>query len=209
MTPIAQDLLAWFPSAVVFATPAGELMGSNVRGEALLKAGDPIQQTGGRLRALCARDSGRLRAALAAPEPCLTVTGASGKPRLVVIRPLTREAGLLAVFIPASVGSSAPDWCFLQRCFEFTPAECRVAMMLASGRAPARIARELAVARSTVKSQARSIYFKAGVERQAELIWLLAQLPAPTVRNEFVPPEGDDRPAAASNPMRDDEGTRQ
>jgi DNA-binding CsgD family transcriptional regulator len=63
-----------------------------------------------------------------------------------------------------------------------TPAECRVAILLADGHSPATIAEMVGVSRNTLKTQMSSIYGKTGTSRQAQLVRLLLQLPT-TGRN--------------------------
>jgi DNA-binding CsgD family transcriptional regulator len=61
--------------------------------------------------------------------------------------------------------------------FGFTPAEAAVAVAVAEGRAPAEIAAEHRVARSTIRAQLNSVFAKMGVSRQAEVAGALASLP--------------------------------
>ena len=60
--------------------------------------------------------------------------------------------------------------------FGLTPAESRLAMLLADGRAPTEVTDILGVSRNTLKSQLASIYQKTGTSRQAQLVRLLLQL---------------------------------
>ena len=57
--------------------------------------------------------------------------------------------------------------------FGLTPAECRVALLLADGRSPREIAESVGVSFETVRSQIKSIFSKTNVKRQGELIRLL------------------------------------
>ena len=57
--------------------------------------------------------------------------------------------------------------------FGLTPAESRVALLLCDGRAPKNIAETIGVSVETVRSQMKSIYSKADVRRQSELVRLL------------------------------------
>jgi len=61
--------------------------------------------------------------------------------------------------------------------FDLTPAEARVAVALARGASVADIAARHAVSTHTVRSQVKSVLFKTGTGRQAELVSLLAALP--------------------------------
>lgn len=64
----------------------------------------------------------------------------------------------------------------LRALFGLTPAESRLALLLADGRALAEAAEIVGVSRSTVKSQLASIYSKTGTRRQVQLVRLLLQL---------------------------------
>ncbi len=61
--------------------------------------------------------------------------------------------------------------------FGLTPAEAAVAVAVAEGRAPAEIAAEHGVARSTIRAQLNSVFAKMGVSRQAGVAATLATLP--------------------------------
>ena len=61
----------------------------------------------------------------------------------------------------------------LQQRYELTPAECRLAMLLADGRTLSQIAEMLGVSRNTLKSQLASTYSKTGTSRQSDLVRIL------------------------------------
>jgi DNA-binding CsgD family transcriptional regulator len=82
------------------------------------------------------------------------------------------------VFISDPARRSRPAHDILRALFGLTPAECRVAMLVADGLSPTTIAEMLGVSRNTLKSQLTSIYQKTGVGREAQLVRLLLQLPA-------------------------------
>lgn len=64
----------------------------------------------------------------------------------------------------------------LTELFQFTPAECRLAEILAQGHAPERCAQLLDVSLNTVRTQLRALFGKTGTQRQAELVGLLTRL---------------------------------
>jgi DNA-binding CsgD family transcriptional regulator len=76
-------------------------------------------------------------------------------------------------FVHDPLRSQRPPQEVLRTLYGLTPAECRVALLLADGHAPRKIADMVGVTDNTVRSQIKSIFAKTGVKRQAELIRLL------------------------------------
>lgn len=74
---------------------------------------------------------------------------------------------------------SAPaiDSALLYAAFGLTPAECRVATLLAEGLPVKEIAAQLGTRQDTVRKQLHAIYHKTATNRQPELIRLLLHLP--------------------------------
>ena len=62
--------------------------------------------------------------------------------------------------------------------FALTPAEARVASMIAAGSSPEEIAEELSLARETVRNQIKAIFAKTDTHRQNELAALIGRLDA-------------------------------
>jgi DNA-binding CsgD family transcriptional regulator len=58
--------------------------------------------------------------------------------------------------------------------FGLTAAEARLAVWMASGTAPEAVAEELRITKETARNQLKAVFHKAGVNRQAELVALLA-----------------------------------
>ena len=75
--------------------------------------------------------------------------------------------------------ASAPtvDSGLLYAVFGLTPAECRIATLLADGLSPKQIAQAQGTQHETVRKQLRSIYQKTATNRQPELVRLLLHLP--------------------------------
>lgn len=86
-----------------------------------------------------------------------------------------RPIVLLFFYHPLSVQTIDSD--LLYAAFGLTPAECRVATLLAEGLAPKEIADELGTRHDTVRKQLRAIYQKTSTNRQPDLIRLLLNLP--------------------------------
>jgi DNA-binding CsgD family transcriptional regulator len=64
----------------------------------------------------------------------------------------------------------------LQKLFELTPAEARLALRISRGRSPEQIAKEGGVAVSTIRKQLASVFTKTHTSRQSELAALLARV---------------------------------
>ncbi len=105
----------------------------------------------------------------------------SGRPDLgLVIRPVPasewseRQSGpRVAVFIsdPERQGEAPRE--VIRRLFDFTNAEANLALLLARGLPLADAAQSLGISQHTARAQLKSIFAKAGVTRQAELVRLL------------------------------------
>lgn len=82
------------------------------------------------------------------------------------------------VFVSDPAQRVRPTCDTLRALYGLTPAEYRLAMLLADGYEPATIAELVGVSRNTLKTQLASIYRKTDTSRQAQLVRLLLQLPA-------------------------------
>ena len=99
--------------------------------------------------------------------------------------PLTAQsplgAGLqrpMAVVMLGTRAGRAPSPDPLATLYGLTPAETRVARSVGDGLTIGEIAQETGASVETLRSQLKSIFGKTGVRRQAELVRLLAGLPA-------------------------------
>jgi DNA-binding CsgD family transcriptional regulator len=81
------------------------------------------------------------------------------------------------VFVVDPEQKLRPKAAILSGLFGFTPAECRVALLLGDGRPLPEIGSILGVTRNTLKTQVASVYAKTGTSRQSQLARLLAQFP--------------------------------
>ena len=92
-----------------------------------------------------------------------------------------RPVVMLLFYHPASAPSI--DSGLLYAVFGLTPAECRIATLLAEGHSLKRIADIQGTQHDTVRKQLRSIYQKTATNRQPELVRLLLHLPHNAVQN--------------------------
>ncbi|MCB1845667.1 MAG: helix-turn-helix transcriptional regulator, partial [Halioglobus sp.] len=111
----------------------------------------------------------------------LRVPRAGGRADLgLVIRPATgAQAGESQVIPAAAIFVSDPELQvetsqqILGELFELTPAEARLATLLARGLSLAEVSKAQAISQHTARAQLKSIFAKTGVSRQAELVRLV------------------------------------
>jgi DNA-binding CsgD family transcriptional regulator len=60
--------------------------------------------------------------------------------------------------------------------FSLTPAEARLASLMASGMSLEDAAEKLTIARQTARTQLKAIFMKTGTHRQSQLVALLSRL---------------------------------
>ncbi len=107
-----------------------------------------------------------------------------GQPLVLIVRPLrTCAPDCAAACGRALVVIHELDWrplesaSLVQRTFDLTPAETEVTTCLMEGRSLQEIAGQRGVRLSTIRSQIKSILSKTGVNRQIDLVRLIARLP--------------------------------
>jgi DNA-binding CsgD family transcriptional regulator len=83
--------------------------------------------------------------------------------------------GARAILTFAPIEPKVVSGALLAKTFTLTPAEGRVAALIAQGIAPERAAERLGVSRETVRNQLRAVFAKTGTHRQSELVALLAR----------------------------------
>ncbi len=69
-----------------------------------------------------------------------------------------------------------PPAAILAKTFRLTPAEAKLASVIARGASPEIAARELKISRETARNQLKSVFAKTDTHRQSELVALLSQV---------------------------------
>jgi len=158
----------------------------------LLAAGDGLSLTAaGKLVAQAPRSAASLRRAvagalqivlaeqLAAPE-LVQIERASGRPPYTVfVWPFVppggagREEARALVLINDPNEHSFSLASHLERLYELTPAEARVAVQLVEGLSPTEIGERNEVSENTVRTQIKSLLLKTDTSRQGELVALI------------------------------------
>lgn len=192
---------------VILMSTTGEVMHSNEAAQELLRSTRVVQVQEGRLKLpmgqgegllrRCAELEQTLKTAAAQGEPGETRTAPSEFRSLVITQDGSDETvyAFFTVLTPqGAMGTfglrpvvmllfyhpgSAPaiDSSLLYAVFGLTPAECRIASLLAEGLSLKQIAQAQGTQHETVRKQLRSIYQKTATNRQPELIRLLLHLP--------------------------------
>jgi DNA-binding CsgD family transcriptional regulator len=110
----------------------------------------------------------------------ISATGTDGAPLGVLVRaapPADRFESDVVPQVIVYVGDSAqqqqPPERFVARLFGLTPTEALLATLLANGLTLTEAAEKLDVTENTVRSYAKKIFAKVGVNRQTELVRLI------------------------------------
>lgn len=170
----------------------GAIMKTNSVAEDILRAGDGLRLSGGRLEASYAAENktlqGYIRTALAhSPKSdgqvghAMSITRPSGSAKYgIAVRSNAlsewaegRHRAAVTVLIRDPEQKSHASRDVIQQLFELTPAEASLALLLADGLTLDEAADELAIRKNTARAHLRSIFAKTGVTRQTSLVRLL------------------------------------
>ena len=174
----------------------GRLLEMNDRARTLLRRGDALFDQGGHLHARLAADEARLQRVLAGALPAddlpaasgsLTVGRSSTARRLTLhVMPATAYPlgydlwRVVAIALLIEPGPHAQiDSDLVSAVLGLTPAEGRVAALLAAGHTVRNIALMSGTRESSVRSHMKRIYGKRGISRQADLIRLVLSIAEP------------------------------
>ena len=174
--------------------PRGRIVALNSRALKMLRTGDGITDARGRLRARIPQENATLQSLLARALPRFGGPGGSrsmivthsvdSPPRLVVhVSPVSggraesrasRVAAILLVVEPEKRATADPE--LVAGALGLTPAESRVAVMLAAGFTLRDIATATGRSRGTVRWHVKQIFDKNRISRQVELVQLVQSL---------------------------------
>jgi DNA-binding CsgD family transcriptional regulator len=189
-------LLQQLPQAVILVDSKGTVGGLNERATAIVTQADGLIIHHGVLRCRHPDDTGALHRLLVdADRRIASCAAESGRGlrirRPVGRRPLTalinalrdkntlRNAGaVIAVLVNDPEHAPAFDTQMLRDWYDLTPAEARVAMLLASGLSVDEIVERLGIGANTARTHLKNIFAKTDTRRQGDLIRLLLSNPA-------------------------------
>lgn len=143
------------------------------------------QQSAGEAQSGCYAAFALLRDDHALP---VTVMVRPGPPFGPASAPLRRTATVILRDPARRLSLAGPD---LETLFGLSPAEARLAQLLADGMSMEEAALQLGVSRNTVRSQLQAVFAKTGTNRQGDLVRLLLSSAATLAQN------GGEKPAGA------------
>jgi len=192
------DALDRLGIAAILVRPSGQFMILNRVGREALAAGEGLRISGGRLHAVDEVHDRSFQSILR--EVLGSETGECSRAMLMRSDRADADLNLLVsarrsvsvisdrpetcalVFLRSCSVASDADVAVLQELFSFTPAEARLALGLAKGKRLEEVEAELNIRHNTARAHLRSMFVKADVNRQAELVHLLANSLAPLGR---------------------------
>lgn len=176
---------------IVVVGASGEVLNVNAAAEKVLRSGDGLQLVSGRMTAASAPVNRTLNRALHSAVTgtsdnvrggySFTVQRPSGtRPFVIHVLPLHRfdqPDRRRALVVLADPGHEPePSTTLLQRLYHLTRTEADIALRVAHGADPKRIAEDLSVSITTVRTHLHRVFDKTDTHRQVELVRLLLTL---------------------------------
>lgn len=177
--------------SVILVDAAGRVVFLNRSARRLIASGDGLSSDAGELRASRRADTVLLRVLIAdaaktsggdgiGPGGAIALSRPSGlRPLTAIVSPIAGRsvpvpgAERAAAMVVVSDGQSRVGIEELRALYGLTPAEARLALLLAEGVSLADAATRLGLLRETVRSRVKSIFEKTNTHSQAELVRLL------------------------------------
>ena len=190
---VAWEALNRLEVGIAIVDSKGELRMTNEAGRSMLSGGDGLSSDLSQVDICVNGTRGSLRTMLGRLEWCRQTPGrdrtelfaverpSRGRPYAILVQPFRPEGNVPMgdafynmVFIfdpdrPLSTHSVE----FLRQYFELTPAEARLAKLIAEGERLDSIADRLGISVHTARTHLKRVFEKTGVERQAELVQLM------------------------------------
>ena len=179
---IDRALLDRLDVAAFVLDATGRLARANAAGTALLDRGDGVERVGAGLgcaaasadgalqRAIAEARAGRRRAALGGSDVVLAPRR-GGRPLMMFVMGLPDGGAAVLARDPERQGPHVEE--LLQRLFQLTPSEARVAVRLAAGEGPAEVAAVLGVTVDTVRTHLKRVFDKTATTRQSQVVRLV------------------------------------
>lgn len=160
----------------------GRLSRANAAGTTLLDRGDGVERVGDRLRCAAATADGALqravtearsgrRGAARGGSDVVVAPRREGRPLLMFVMGLPDGGAAVLARDPERQGPHVEE--LLQRLFQLTPSEARVAVHIAAGEGPAEVAMVLGVTVDTVRTHLKKVFDKTATTRQSQVVRLV------------------------------------
>lgn len=194
---LANAALNSLPIGLLLVDGSARVKACNVVGETFVHAGDGLRLERGRLAADAGSANDRLKSAIRrAVDTAARRSGLGGsnlrvarpsglRDYVLLVAPLAPDAPMVGTGTACAIilirdleQRTLPPVSTLQELFGLTAAEGRLTMALLNGKRLEDVASERDVSMATVRTQLRSTLFKTRTSRQAELVGLLAGIPA-------------------------------
>ena len=189
------ELLAATGCGIVQLDWRGRIVAANDRARELLRAGDGLLDGGGLLSARWPEDDADLQRLVARALPPYGSPGAAGSMmvkrsgkqpplKLQVVPASSREEEFRAwpvaalVFVTHPRGPTRLNPGSVKAALGLTPAESRVAVLLAEGKTVGQIAAAVGREQSTIRTHVQHIFGKLGITRQVDLVRLVLSMGA-------------------------------
>jgi DNA-binding CsgD family transcriptional regulator len=195
---VADDLVYRLAHAVILVDERGRVVRMNRRATEIVAQGDGLLVHHGVLRGMRPADTAALHRIIGEAvhrEPCNGYAAGVGLrlerpcrrwPLTALVTPLRAHRSpsnghaVAVVFVSDPEHAPAIDTGMLRQWFGLTPAEARLAVVLAQGHSLAEALDRLGVGVNTARTQLKTIFGKTGTNRQAELVRLLLSVPTLT-----------------------------
>jgi DNA-binding CsgD family transcriptional regulator len=173
--------------AMIVVSDDGSIIHINAPANTLLAAETGVEVRSGRVTTSDSVSAQRLRSAITnacdprRPTPStVAIPRVSKLPLMIIVTPVRfSEASWRALLLVRDPGAKPPDLVDrLCATFGLTVAEAQVAVKLAAGDAPSKIAERRGVSAGTVRGQIKTIASKLGCCRQTEIVALLKTMTA-------------------------------
>lgn len=204
-------LLDMIPMGIIVLNHQAKLLYANSYAAELLRSGGDLEAPSGVLHARAVPHDRALFDAvrrLANRDACqpvaFSIARAGRRPISVLIVRLpangnanaTSQKSRIAVLLSDPDLTHRPELWLFGELFQFTPAECQIAMHMMEARNTAAIAKELSISPSTVRDHLKSMFLKTRTRNQGELRAILIRSPA----GLHLPPQSDVAAITPINP---------
>ena len=189
----AMEALNRLAVGVAMADSRGEICATNAAAESMLAAGDGLHFDLGQVEVCVDGCRGSLRTALGRLEwsrqepgadcPALFAVDRPSRARAYAVlacpfgmadeRPIGEPMHHLVFFFDPDQSLCGHSVDFLKRYYDLTPAEARLAKLIAEGERLDGTAERLGISVHTARTHLKRVFEKTGVERQAELVQLM------------------------------------